>query len=882
MPDKLYIGNFSQGQTTNRLPFNIDNDAFPVMYNFYSWRGRAKRKRGTVLLGQLQRQLQSSGSPNNWQVGTIGTLDGSGNLTVNLISHFSLQSTSTFAANSFTLTDGTNTYTEPTTADGTLVGSPAGSGTINYSTGVLTISGGAPGGTLTGTFSYYPSVPVMGLEDYQQSPSDQYPYLLAFDTKYAYQLRQTSLVNNFYSVSYYKKSNNPVSWSGQDYQLFWATNYQGAFWATNNNPGMQFLTVLSFVVGNPTTVNTGVAHGLVTGDYVWFNEITGADANLLNDTTQQITVTSPTQFTVPVNTTGKVLNNTGIFQTLTAKSPTAVGDGIRFYDGDMTSGTGLPLANTSGWVNFAPPLTATNVSINDETPALYYLCGALAIVPYKDRLVFFGPYIQTSTGQPILLEDVALWSWNGTPYYANVVPTGQTYNTQAYYVDQTGYGGWIAAGYSQAIKTISTNEDVLLVGFNGRQARFVYSGNDLYPFLFFSINAELGSGSTFSSITLDRGEVSIGTRGIIITSQQSAQRIDLQIPNNVFQIKGNFNGLERVNAARDFEKEWIYFSYPSVGSQWKYPTQTFLWNYREETWAILSENFTAHGSFYSQTGFTWATCPFSTWNTWNESWNSGSSQSLYPNVIGGNPQGYVLIKGQGTAEGLSGSIIAISQSGSYTQITSNNHCLQTGDYIYVQNCLGTVSTSINNIVFEIAQIIDANNFVINLPYVSNTYLGLGRFARLSVPFLQTKQFPVYWDQGRKVRLGNQKYLLDKTYNSQITLYIYLSQDPDDAWNNSPIVPSPESTNNTLIYSTVVYTCPENENIFLTPSNINLQMPTANSQRQIWHRMNTSLIGDAVQLGFTLSRDQMLNYTYATAEITLHSIVLDVAPAGMLS
>ena len=72
-------------------------------------------------------------------------------------------------------------------------------------------------------------------------------------------------------------------------------------------------------------------------------------------------------------------------------------DGIRWYDGDPTSTTGLPTVPPQpfGWVNFSPPLTATSVSIDSTTPALYYLVGALAILPFKDRLLFFSPFIQT-------------------------------------------------------------------------------------------------------------------------------------------------------------------------------------------------------------------------------------------------------------------------------------------------------------------------------------------------------------------------------------------------------------------------------------------------------------------------------------------------------
>jgi hypothetical protein len=201
----------------------------------------------------------------------------------------------------------------------------------------------------------------------------------------------------------------------------------------------------------------------------------------------------------------------------------------------------------------------------------------LAVVPFKDRLLFFSPWIQTSSGTPLQLQDTVIWSWNGTPYYNSLVPTNQTYDNTAYYVDQTGKGGYLSAGISQPIVTVNNNEDVLLVGFSSRQTRFVYTSNDLYPFLFYSINSQLGSSSTFSGISLDRGGLSIGAYGIVLTTQESAQRIDLQIPDSVFMIQTDNSGYQRVNAIRDYYKEWIYFTYPITtvryndGSICKYP-----------------------------------------------------------------------------------------------------------------------------------------------------------------------------------------------------------------------------------------------------------------------------------------------------------------------
>ena len=894
MADQIYIGNFAKGLTSNRLPFNIDNDAFPTLYNFYAWRGRVKRKRGTVYLGQLEVQLQLSSSPNNWEKPQIFLSGGA----VNLISSLSLVSTSTITPGSINLTttDDGQLYTD-LLENGTLQGNASGSGTINYSTGEMTIVAGGTSPVI-GTFSYYPSLPVMGLEDFVPANSNEnFPLLLSFDTDYSYQLNQTTVT--FYNVNYYKTTNNPFLWTGQDYQQFWTTNYQNAFWATNNKPGFNFIAIQSIVWNSSTQLQivvTGTAGKppVIVGDMVWTNEITTnssvnvtsklSSVNGQTGTVGSVTESPPGTFTLVVNfpnssiinpsagDAGKIYQG-GIIQLLT--NSIAGQDGIKWYDGDPTNGTGLPTNTGLGWVNFAPPLTAISVSLNDKDFGLFYLVGALAIVPFKDRLLFFSPWIQTSGGTIINLQDTCIWSWNGTPYYNSVVPIQQTYNTAAYYVDQTGYGGYLSAGISQPIATVSTNEDVLLVGFGGRgrKTRFTYSGNDLQPFLFFNINSELPSSATFSSIALDRGAIDLGIYGIALTDQQSSQRIDLEIPDNIFQLNYMNNGLQRINAIRDFQKEWIYFSYVSNDSANKFPNQTFLYNYRDNTWGILYENYTCHGNYRKQQKYTWATLPFKTWAQWREPWNSGTTSALVPQIVAGTPQGYVIIKGEGTGEASSGTIYALSSSGGNTQITSYNHCVNVNDYIQINSCLGT--TSINTLIGKVIKWIDSNNFVIDLVFPSGTYMGLGTFTRLCQPFLQTKQFGVYWEDGKQTRLSAQKYLMDYTANAQVTVNFYLSQDPDDIWNDP-------QDNSAVVYSQIMYTCPESTNIGLTPANTNLQMPTAEGQYQIWHRYNTSLIGDSVQIGITLSDAQMRNLTFATSEITLHGMHLVVEKGPLLS
>ncbi len=918
MSGKITLVPINKGIRTDRLPFNIDEDAFDQLINAYQWRGRVKRKRGTSFLTRLQRSISVTGQ--NLTSGSI-----------NLISALSLGTSASIVPGTINIvvsTQGT-TYTDPS-RNGVLVatGGTGTAGTINYATGVLAITAGAAS-AITGLIQYYPTLPVMGLEPFTNSTS-AFPGTIGFDTTYSYNILTTSPYNS-YDVSFYKNplvdsvtlpgyvqktTPTPLIWNGENYQQFWTTNYQGSMWTTNGIAvpfdktivGMQFKTidtVDNITPGPPAFADITFTsdHGLVVGDFLFINEVTTTTG--INFQTGYVTIkVSDTKVTVEfpfatINTDG----TGGIAQYLTNTSdPTR--DPIRWYDGDPTAGTGL------GWVNFSPPLSQMDYSISDEPLAQYYLVGARMIIPFKDRLLFLGPVIQTSSASSQLyLQDTIIYSQNGTPFYTAsytnspsstvdtpasitnefhpiLVPIDQTATAPAYFEDQDGFGGFNQAGVDQPIVTVSNNEDVLIVGFTSLQTRYVYTGNDLLPFNFFTINSELGSQSTFSSVNLDRGVITAGNHGFVITAQTGAQRIDLEIPDQIFQFNITNNGSERVCAQRDFINEWIYFTYvdnefPQTfpdSSTYVYPNQTLQYNYRDGSWAIFNESYTTYGTFRKKTGLTWATLPADlTWATWNTSWNSGSSNLLQPNVIAGNQQGFVLERVQDTSEGNSIAIKNITNS----LITSPSHGLNSGDYIVINGALGTVASSVNGKIFSVGNPIGADTFTLNPSIPTGlTYLGLGTIQRMYVPLIQTKQFNPAWGDGRKTRIGAQQYLFSKTNNGQVTINIYLSQDDDNAWNNI----SQNTPPNSLVYSQIVYTCPESSNLGLTPMNSNLQMPTADSQQQIWHRMNTSMIGDTVQLGITLSDAQMRDPDFKNqfTEIEFHGSVINISPSSLLS
>jgi hypothetical protein len=911
MGEKIVVGPITKGLRNDVTAFNVDNDAFPKLENAYTWRGRVKRKRGTSLLGRLTRFFDSTSkafNPGN-ETQTLAATTGIGNLITGFTGS-GIEANGQIVPGSVTITaPGPTVYTDPD-EDGNL--SPSGS--INYSSGSIAIPA-EEGNAISAAFNYFPVRPVMGLRNFV-NPESAFPGTIAFDNKYAYNINTTHPFRNF-SVSFYKNPSTssftnydrkdvwtPLQWNGEDYQQFFTVNYQNALWAANgvtvpfdtDHIGMQFKPIISVtnITGGPpasariTLDVSGGAHNLVKGDFLFINEVAATTG--INFQTGYVTSNDPQDpnFVVVTFPSATIATDGtgGIAQYLTNSSDPNK-DCLRIYDGSpVTSLTPPVFEPNHGWVNFCPPLSLDAFSIADLPAAKYYLVGAKVIARFKDRILFFGPVVQTSSaGSQRYLKDTVIYSQNGTPYYtasfpyttvqpsssvlatANytpiLLPLNQTSTVSSFFEDLSGYGGYIEAGYDQAINTVVMNEDVLLVGFDQKQARFIYTGNDIVPFNFYVVNSELGSSSTFSAINLDRGALSVGPNGIIITSQNTAQRIDLDIPDELFQFNLKRNGFERVTAIRDFINEWIYFTYtfsgaptnPDTGGNY-FPNQTLFYNYRNATWAIFKESYTAYGTFRRVDGANWDDLTDFLWDDWTDDWDSGEQNLLQPEVIGGTPQGFILVKSENTAEGFSGFIKNISNS----TITSPNHALREGDFIIIDNVIGTKSQFVNGKIFSVANpSTDTFNLNPTIPDVG-TYRGNGTFKRMYKPNIQTKQFPVSWAMGRKTRIGVQQYLFTKTSQSQISLLIFLSQNSANAYNSGPIVPEPNSINNALIYSAILFTCPESENLGLTPANVNIQTPLAENQAQIWHRMNTSLIGDTVQIGFTLSDDQMRTFS----------------------
>ena len=204
---------YETGLVQSREEFILPEDAYPTLENAYIWRERIIRKQGYEILGRLQRSITIA-APNN----NNNLLQG-------------LEATATLTPGSLDIFgSGGFEWKEPVPPDGTLlrVGG-GGTGTVNYSTGVIT----GPTPPNTGTFSYYPGLPVMGIRTMEENAINE-QVTVFFDTTYAYVYNSVS--------NAFQEFIPGTTFNGTDYQFFWTTNYWTSpltgiklMWVTNFN-----------------------------------------------------------------------------------------------------------------------------------------------------------------------------------------------------------------------------------------------------------------------------------------------------------------------------------------------------------------------------------------------------------------------------------------------------------------------------------------------------------------------------------------------------------------------------------------------------------------------------------------------------------------------
>lgn len=829
----IVISNFVTGLETNVIPTKLSNEAFSRLENAYVFRDRVKQKDGVYTLGRLQREITLA----------LGNTDGSGDLSVNLTALIG-EPTANYKPSTFSIAIGAATFTDD--GLGVLSDGGTGAGSINYASGALSISGAPVVTAAIATFTYFPGLPVLGSANSDSAVINQ-ETLIEFDQKYAYEF----FTGEFRDASFYKMTapRNPVVWTGANYQQFFSTNYYGSLWVTNNNPGTQMRLVNAITNANPGVVTTTVNHGLVTGDRVMLIEVGGMTQ--VNGNIYTVTFVAANQFSIGVDTTAfGVYTTGGIVLVLTN---TISGDGIRWYDGN---------ASTLGFANFQPPL---NSGLGTATT---FLKGALAVLPFKDRLLFFNTFEGTAAiGNGTRFAQRCRWSQNGTPYYANS-PTNYTSQLQAFYDTIPGRGGYIDCPTNESITAVALNKDVVLVWFERSFYRLVYTGNEVLPFIWQKVNDTLGVESSFSPVQFDDYVIGFGLTGIHESRTNDIRRIDTRIPSLIYTIRNADNGPERVTANIDYDEEVVYFAYPDeqadTDDSFVYNNRVLLYNYRNNTFAVLKDTFTSYGYFYvtQDLSLFWGNAT-DTWGDANYPWGTVQYNSGYRISIVGNQKGYVFrLVHEQVLNDPQLNITAINVS--TNELTITDHGLEPNDYIYITGCLGV--TGINDQTFSI-NVIDNDTISLNNATLTGTYLGLGEIARVDKFTIATKEFNLFTQVPVSMRINQVDFYTNTTSEGEFVCSIYEGTNSNQAVNNASVIAG------------TGYSMGEDSDVVVTyPNPLLLQLP---QQEYMWQTLQPSVTGQSMRLLLTQDERQLTDRDVYQEQLILQAIVIYYTTSGRL-
>lgn len=421
--------------------------------------------------------------------------------------------------------------------------------------------------------------------------------------------------------------------------------------------------------------------------------------------------------------------------------------------------------------------------------------------------------------------------------------------------------GFIDAATEDQIVSAEFIKDRLIVYFENSTWEIVYTGNQIFPFIWQKINTELGSQSTFSSVPFDTSILTVGNVGIHSCTGANVQRIDEKIPNQIFQIKTANNGIKRVWGIRDYYTEtvyWIYGANNTISTQY-FPNQVLVYNYRNNSWAINDDTITALGYFEQQNANTWANT-FQSWEQLNMTWASGTIQQNFRQVIAGNQQGYIFIISPDITR--NASVLQISdmqQAGNIVTITITDHMLNRGDYITIENAQGV---TVPDLIYSVNTVVDKNKITIFAPGFSGTYTGGGTSARVSQIEMNSKQWNPYLNQGQNFSISSIDFCVTRTSSGKITV------DYSPSSSNVLMAQAGES-NQTILGKATLSTAPYD--IY----------PLEATQERLWHPVYLQVSGNFVQIKIYLSLSQITDPKIAFSDFQIEGIVLNLIRSGRL-
>ncbi len=560
-----------------------------------------------------------------------------------------------------------------------------------------------------------------------------------------------------------------------------------------------------------------------------------------------------------------------------------------FWVTNFSGPNGDPIRYTDGttWTDFGASAVPTTGQI--DVGGTNFLNQSLALLPFRGRLLAFNTWEGPSLMGSINFTNRIRWAAIGNPLTTDVV--GPPAVPGAWRDDVRGRGGFL---------DIPTNEDITAVGFvrdnlviycERSTWQLRYTGRSIAPFQIEKVNSELGAASTFSAVQFDTSLVGVGDKGIVECDSFKSERIDIKIPDLVFQFSNENNGTERVYGIRDIQQRLAYWTYnfspADDDDTFIFPNRRLVYNYENDSWAIFIDSFTCFGTYQPNSSKQWRDFPGPSandkWSAQNYPWQD--QPSLFPAIVAGNQQGYVEFVG----DNLSGSstndvTLSIqditSDNVNPTVIISPNHNLASGQIIEIVDIpTGTpYASTLNDNIFEV-DVIDVNSFRLfiydtvsgqfNTPQLDPTqlYSGGGQISVRDNFSITSKKFNDM-DQGHSLQIGYIDILMDATASGAISLNVYADYDDDIPVNTYP--------NNAL------------ESVLPAPDTFfNITIPTTQSNLsgigggKFWQRVFCPVRANFITLEYTLSNAQMVGVEQES-DVQIDAQVLWARSAGRMT
>jgi hypothetical protein len=293
-----------------------------------------------------------------------------------------------------------------------------------------------------------------------------------------------------------------------------------------------------------------------------------------------------------------------------------------------------------------------------------------------------------------------------------------------------------------------------------------YTGNDVTPFILEKIDVSRGSAAAFSVLSYLNRTIAASPQGLIISDGYKVERMDNTLPNFAFENIDTANFDRCFSGFVDQDRD-VYLIYPSQGvikpSEIGVAESDRILsiNFEEDNYAIYRIPLSCMGNFRQDISILWsdltAANGFPNWDSLAakySNWNSFPFTKGSPISIGGGHKGEIWKLGETGSEDNPQKIRAISKVGTnHVRVTTDWNNYSVGDYIGFEAVGGM--TQLSDKQAAISSVVTPYQ-TFDVEIVNNTFSAYtsGGIASKTIPFeALTKKLNPWVTSDKKVKCG---------------------------------------------------------------------------------------------------------------------------------